>query len=115
MLETKVKALQSELMSKFDEIKELEQRISDVSYKLKKSKPILSIKNVLNHNILPSSTLPNTQPYAVQPTPYHVTEPSTPFPLVMEDVYTDEEYARNRENVRKTLEIIDAARNFNNG
>ena len=37
------------------------------------------------------------------------------FPLVVEDVYTDEEYARNRENVRKTLDLIDPALNYNNG
>ena len=80
LLETKVKALMAELMSKFDEIEQLGQRFSDVAYKLKKSKPTLSIKNVSNHSILPSSTFPNTQPYAAQ-----------------------------------TLELIDAALNYNNG
>ena len=70
ILETKVEALQTELMSKLDETEQLRQRISDASYK----------------------SLPAVNPYVVQPTTYHAPEPSTSYhPLVMEDVYTDEE------------------------
>jgi hypothetical protein len=93
ILETKVEDLETELMSKLDETEQLRQRISDAGYK----------------------SLPTVNPSAVQPTTYLAPEPSTSYPLVMEDVYTDEEYARNRENVRKTLELIDAALNYSNG